>query len=270
MIKKILIIRFSSIGDIVLTTPVIRCLKKQLGAEIHFATKGQYVSLMQSNPFIDKIHVLQNSLPDFIEQVEKENFDFVVDLHNNLRTFIIKSHLQLSAKSFSKINFQKWLMVNFKVDILPRKHLVDRYLKTVHHLGVINDGEGLDYFIPEADIVDITLFPFHFQNGFTAIAIGGAHNTKKLPLERLIELCLKINVPIILLGGKEDFGSGEIVEKSDPNKIYNGCGKYSINQSASIIQQAQKVYTHDTSMMQAGKQEKLLMYSNQAKALNFI
>ncbi len=75
------------------------------------------------------------------------------------------------------------------------------------------------------------------------------HYTKKLTLDKLIELCSKINLPIILLGGKEDFANGKIIEKSNPEKIMNSCGKYNINQSASIIQQAQKVFTHDTGMM---------------------
>jgi ADP-heptose:LPS heptosyltransferase len=97
--------------------------------------------------------------------------------------------------------------------------------------------------------VDISLLPTQFQNGFSAIAIGGAHNTKKLPPEKLIELCSEINSPIILLGGKEDSENGQIIEKSNPDKKINACGKYSINQSASILKQAQKVYTHDTGMM---------------------
>ena len=167
MPKKILVIRFSSIGDIVLTTPVIRCLKQQLpDAEIHFATKKQYVSVLEANPSISKIHVFEDKkLPTLVQQLSDEKFDLLIDLHNNLRSFLIRSNLNIENRRFNKINFQKWLMVNFKINILPEKHIVDRYLECVKDHGVINDGKGLDHFIPQKDLVDITSLPPQFKNG---------------------------------------------------------------------------------------------------------
>ncbi|MFI5172011.1 MAG: glycosyltransferase family 9 protein [Chitinophagales bacterium] len=250
MVKKILIIRFSSIGDIVLTTPVIRCIKKQLNAEIHFATKKQFASVLSANPYISKLHVLEDKmLPELVDALNKEKFDLIVDLHNNLRTFLIKSNLGLESRSFNKLNFQKWLMVKFKINRLPEKHIVDRYLETVKDFGVANDGEGLDYFIPEKEMVDVQTLPVLFQNGFIAFVIGAMHFTKKLPAEKAIELCSKFSLPVVLIGGREDFDAGEKIASSNIEKIYNACGKYSINQSASLLQQAIKVYTHDTGMM---------------------
>src|SRR5437868_14129945 len=97
---KILIVRFSSIGDIVLTTPVVRCLKTQIDdAEIHFVTKVQYQTIVQNNPYIDKIFFLKESLTDLILDLKKEKYDVVIDLHNNLRTRILK--WRLGAQSFS-------------------------------------------------------------------------------------------------------------------------------------------------------------------------
>src|SRR5450432_3948100 len=128
---KILVVRFSSIGDIVLTTPVVRCLKTQIdNAEIHYVTKDQYQSVLKSNPYIDKLFTLKESLSDLIQELKREKYDIVIDLHNNLRTRIIKLRLGARSFSFNKLNIEKWLMVNLKINHLPDKHIVDRYLET--------------------------------------------------------------------------------------------------------------------------------------------
>ncbi|MFY0593968.1 glycosyltransferase family 9 protein [Roseivirga sp.] len=268
MPKKILIIRFSSIGDIVLTTPVIRVIKSQLDdVEVHYCTKKQYHSILEANPYIDKFHFLGEDLNALAKALKAEQFDFVVDLHNNLRTRILKSKLGTESQAFPKLNWEKWLIVNLKVDKLPNIHIVDRYLEAAKPLGVKKDLLGLDYFIPEKDEIEDDWLPKTHQKNFVAFAIGGQHETKKLPLDRMIELCDKINKPIILLGGKEDAENGAKIEaffdregETEENReslealgknaeIYNACGKFNINQSASIIKKASYVFTHDTGMM---------------------
>lgn len=88
---KFLIIRFSSIGDIVLTTPVVRCLKKQVpGAEVHYLTKNNFKGIIESNPNIDKIHLLSNDPDNVIKDLKQESFDYIIDLHHNLRTLKVK------------------------------------------------------------------------------------------------------------------------------------------------------------------------------------
>ncbi len=248
---KFLIIRFSSIGDIVLTTPVIRCLKQQVeNAEIHYTTKKQFASIINTNPYIDKIHLLDGKLNDLINELKKENFDYIIDLHNNLRSSIIKTRLKAIAFSFNKINLQKWLMVTFKVNKLPKKHIVERYLETCKIFGVENDNIGLDFFIEKTNEVNLKSIPDRFKNGYAAIVIGAKHNTKQLPVEKLARLCKEINCPIILLGGKEDNEKAKIViEKSGKNEILNACGNYNLQQSASLVKQAKVVITHDTGLM---------------------
>lgn len=266
--KKILVIRFSSIGDIVLTTPVIRSLKTQLPeAEIHYLTKKSFNVLLTNNPYVDKVHLLEDSLNNTIKQLKKEQYDLIIDLHNNLRTTIIKFRLSVKSNTFDKINFKKWLKVNLKIDKLPNRHIVERYMDTLIPLGIKMDMLGLDYFIPEKDEVPMDWLPETHQDGFVAFAIGAQHATKKLPLKRMIELCDKINKPIVLLGGKEDASIADQIEKfftksvvSEPmeeglqelNKkaiIYNACGKYNLNQSASLIKSASHVFSHDTGLM---------------------
>ncbi|MFY7912024.1 MAG: glycosyltransferase family 9 protein [Emticicia sp.] len=240
---KFLILRFSSIGDIVLTTPVVRCIKLQYPeAEVHFATKKQFKVLVENNPYIDKYHLLEKSLNPFVKALQSEDYDYVIDLHNNLRTSIIKFRLSKKSFSFDKLNFKKWLLVNLKIHQMPNIHIVDRYLKTVESLGIKNDMRGLDYFIPEKDKVQI-------NESYIAFAIGGQHATKKLPTSRIIEICQKLNSKIMLLGGKEDSSAAEEIEKAVGEKIINACGKYNLNQSASLVQQAEYLITHDTGLM---------------------
>jgi ADP-heptose:LPS heptosyltransferase len=202
---KFLIIRFSSIGDIVLTSPVIRCLKQQVeGSIIHFTTKKQFLPLLQANPYIDKIHSLDDSLPVLIRELKDEKFDYIIDLHHNLRSFLVKSRLRSFDFSFRKLNFEKWLIVNLKIDRLPRIHIVERYLQTLSLFEVVNDGKGLDYFIPEKETVDIAILPAEFSRGYVALVIGARHFTKQLPVNKLVSLCSLISKPVVLLGGKED------------------------------------------------------------------
>ena len=247
---KFLIIRFSSIGDIVLTTPVVRCLKKQLiTAEVHYLTKSSFRSLTDSNPYIDKVHYFENDLDSVIEQLNGEDFDYIIDLHHNFRTLKVKKALGKKSFSFKKLNFEKWLLTALKINNLPAVHIVDRYMDTVKEFGIKNDGAGLDYFIPEQDRVKESDIPASHHAGYIGIAIGAALNTKKLPLHKLRELCAGINHPIILLGGKEDVANAEQISAVDPHKIYNACGKFSINESADLVRRSKFLITHDTGLM---------------------
>lgn len=248
---KFLIVRFSSIGDIVLTTPVIRCLRNEYPqATIHYLTKKKFAAIVQSNPHLDKVLLLEENFNKIIEQIENEEYDYIIDLHHNLRTLRIKNSIRdIPFYSFNKLNIEKWIYTNFKINRMPHIHIVDRYMATVRKLGVKNDGLGLDYFIPENDKIKEGDIPFSHLQGYIAIAIGAAHNTKKLPAYKLKELVEKIKFPIILLGGKEDFTNGEKIAASDPIKIYNACGKFSLNESADIIRNAKLVISHDTGLM---------------------
>ena len=150
---KILVIRFSSIGDIVLTTPVIRGLKLQLGGEVHYLTKNSFQNLLISNPHIDKVFSIKKNVTEVLSQLKVEQYDYIVDLHKNLRSQQVRLALQAKYLTFAKINFEKWLMVNFKHNRLPSEHIVFRYLKAVESLGVKYDGEGLDYFFTQKNII---------------------------------------------------------------------------------------------------------------------
>ncbi len=244
--KKILIIRLSSIGDIVLTTPVIRCLKHQIkDVSIQYLIKPQYYDVIKNNPYIDKIHKYDKK--NLVEDLKKENFDFIIDLHKNLRSLKLRFALKVKSYSFNKLNIRKWLYVNFKINKMPDIHIVERYLKTVQELNVENDNKGLDYFLSEEE--DIKKLPEKHKQGYILIALGAQHNTKKLSKEKIISICKLLKQPVILAGGKGDFETAEYIKNNTGELVYNACGKYSINQSAFLVKEAEVVITHDTGLM---------------------
>ena len=247
---KFLIIRFSSIGDIVLTSPVVRCLKQQVPeAEIHFLVKDKFQSVVAHNPYIDKIHVLAHSWELMIEELKTESYDYIIDLHHNVKTLRVKKALKVKAFSFYKLNIQKYLLTAFKINLLPKTHIVDRYLKTVESFGVKNDGQGLDYFIAEEEKTKLKDIPASHQAGYIACVIGAAHNTKKWPVHKWKQFCTEIKHPVILLGGPEDREAAETIASVDDIKVYNACGKFSLNESADLVRKAKLVITHDTGLM---------------------
>jgi len=301
--RKILVIRFSSIGDIVLTTPVIRCLKKQIqDAEIHVLTKKKFANLYKTNIYINKVYEYDDSLKKNIEELKLENYDYVVDLQKNKRSVRVTRALGRPHASFPKLNFRKFLLSTFKIDIMPDVHIVDRYFKAVEKLNVRNDFYGLDFFISDKNNFPISELPVEFQNGYYAFVIGGTYKTKILPPVKIAEVLKKINKPVILLGGPDDVERAEEIislvngqpttDNGDINsqiqkdsqvfrfsdfqiqkdsqvfrfsdsqiqkdsqifrfsdfQILNLVGRINLEQSASIVKNADSVLTNDTGLM---------------------
>lgn len=259
--KKILVVRFSSIGDIVLTTPVVRALHQQLGAEVHYLTKQAFKGVLEANPYIAKLHLLQKDVSEVLPALRQERFDAVVDLHNNLRSAQVKWQLGAKRYAFQKLNWEKWLLVRFKLNRLPDRHIVDRYLAAAAPLGIHNDGQGLDYFISPADTVDTR--PLLSTHGipplvgerddqpprYVAFVIGAAHATKRMPPEKITSICRNIDWPVLLLGGPDDAAAGQQIADAAGTHVINLCGQLRLNQSASLVQQAWQVITHDTGLM---------------------
>lgn len=246
---KFLVIRFSSIGDIVLASPVFRCLKTQVAtAELHLLTKSSFKAVTEANPYIDKFHYLDDSLDILIKQLKNEDYDYVIDLHNNFRSKRIRSALGKESQVIDKLNWQKFVLTNLHINIMPGRHITQRNLDTVKVFGVVDDGKGLDYFIPEKGRIREEDLPASHLAGYIAVVIGASYATKKLPVVKLQELCRSIKYPLILVGGKEDADEGQQVASVDPARIYNACGKFNLNESADLVRRANLVISHDTGL----------------------
>lgn len=247
-LRKVLIIRFSSIGDIVLTTPIIRCVRKQVGAEVHVLTKNEYTSLLEHNPYIDRILTLQPKLSKTALDVRQEKYDLIIDLHKSLRSRLITAFSGSASIRYNKLNFSKWLMVRFKINRLPiGKHLVDRYFEALNTLGIFDDGMGLDFFIkPEdADVAKQKVTGFPYQ----VLILGATYYTKRIPFNKCEEIISSTTMQTVLLGGKDVNEIAKALAIKHPQKVLNFCGTLNIGTSAAILTDAKKVYSGDTGMM---------------------
>ena len=248
---KLLIIRFSSIGDIVLITPVLRAIKQQYPGEteVHVLTKHSYAGVLEGNPNVNKIHTIDNSVKEVMIELKNVHFDYVIDLHNNIRSRAVKSALNCPSFTVRKYNIQKWLWVNFGINRMPQNHIVDRYLETLQSFGIKADDLGLEYYIPSTERFPVDDMPEIMRKPYIAFAVGATHEGKKFSLQRIVDVVKAIDQPVVLTGGKEDAAAGDAITSACGNRVYNGCGKWSLHRSADVVDRAELILTGDTGMM---------------------
>lgn len=245
---KILVIRFSSIGDIVLTSPVYRILQEQLphGAEVHLLTQKRFAFVNEANPFVNKIWSVDKSGMEVFNELKEENFDYIIDLQNSLRSRSTRKKLGVLSFHVNKQNFRKWIQVNLGLWKGPIEHIVDRYIDTLKTFKIENDGKALEYFIPSSTTSIHDLLPNEFiQDGYTVIAAGGAHEGKRWSEENWKELSNCFHEDrIVWIGGKEDS-----IELKHSPKHLDLIGKCSVHESARLVESARAVICGDTGMM---------------------
>lgn len=243
--KNILVIRFSSIGDIVLCSPVVRHLK-QNGHQVTMITKPSFKALWKNNPNVDELIVADQITPEVISELKEKAFDVVVDLHNNSRSNKIKRGLGIKAYTIKKSNVNKALLVWLKSKSFASSHIVDRYLDTITELVERKDSLGLDFFEDEPT----EKVESYLNKSYAVYVIGGQHQGKMMSVNRMIELCKQVQVPLYLLGGPDDKASGEQIEKASGNdKVVNLAGALSLMDSVNLLKQAKFVISHDTGLM---------------------
>lgn len=229
-----------------LTTPVLRRLAQQLEGEteIHFLTKKKFASILEANPNVHRIHTIDQSVQEVMPELEALDFDYVIDLHNNIRSRIVKRKLKRLNFTFNKLNITKWLWVNLGINRMPNVHVVDRYLETIAAFGTTDDGKGLDYFIPEQIAPSFISLP----EKYVAFAIGGAHIGKRMDAGKMALLCQSIPYPVVLLGGKEDEAAAREIETASTH-VVSYAGKLSLHESAWVVKQSELVLCGDTGLM---------------------
>lgn len=247
-ITRILVIRLSSIGDIVLTTPVVRQLATQLDGqvEVHYLTKEKFAAVLQGNPHIHRVHTMRDTVQEVLPELESIGFHYIIDLHNNIRSSIVKRRLKSLAFTFDKLNLRKWLWVNLGWNSLPQMHVVDRYRATIKAFGTEDDGKGLEFFIPEN--VSIAL-PESHAAGYFVFAIGAAHEGKRMSRDKIIGWLKQCTFPVILIGGNEDKGDAESIAAACGDNVISRAGEWSLHQSAAALRDAVAVISGDTGMM---------------------
>jgi heptosyltransferase-2 len=237
---KILVIRFSAIGDILLTFPVVEALQyKYPTAEIHFLTKPSNKPVLDLLSSKVQPRFLQESLLETANQLRGERYDLVIDLHNNLRTFLLQLlMLKGSWNRFRKLNFQKWLFTSFKWNTLPKVHVVERYAQaaSVNPISVtlaVNNANHVVESLP---------------SNYVAWVLGATFSTKQYPLSKLIETIERLDMPIVLLGGDKENLLASSLHAHFPSLI-SYVGKTSLSEAALVLSKAKVVVTNDTGLM---------------------
>jgi ADP-heptose:LPS heptosyltransferase len=253
-LSKFLIIRFSSIGDIVLTTPVVRSIKRQFpDSEVHYLTKGAYRDLLIHNPYIDRLHLLEGKLGDLLPELKALQFDFILDLHHNLRSWHVKASLRRPSASFSKNNLQKYLLTRLRQRKIRIPHIVERYGATLKLAGGSLDDGGLDLFLPDglADEMAVRLR----DNGLDpdapllAVALGAKHATKRWIPSYFVDLLNRLDRPVVLIGGGDTLAEANEIKEGIRVPCFDGVGKFGLLESAALMKNCSEVLTHDSGFM---------------------
>lgn len=246
-INKILIIRLSSIGDIILTTGVINFIKDLYPkAELYYLTVENFASIVENNNKIKSVIYYKKNLNFTQQQKYKKNlldnlqinkFDLIIDLHNNFRSKIFRYGIFHNLVQIKKNRLRKILLVNFKplFNLIYKKnqmskyHTFDNYIKPIiKYAGQLNNESKIIQKYKHTEIQNNLSENFGLNNKLEfvknsiIIAPGAKHFTKRLPAQKYVELSLKLlakyeKLNIIFLGGKEEIEIG----KSIIDKIIN-------------------------------------------------
>lgn len=244
-----MVVRFNSIGDIVLTTPVLEILSNA-DYEVHYLMKAAYSAILSNNPFISKIWTFNNRLEEVIPALRKENFDHIIDLHSNYRSWKIKNALNVKSHTFKKSRIRTFLMVHLGIWRKPKKHITDKFVDTIRPLVNVPHNYRCRYHLSKEDIKLSPQFDIP-DSSYYVVAVGAAFHTKTIPPLLLASCISAFGGHCILIGGKEDLDLAVRIESEISKEVhlYNLTGKLTIDESALIMNQADFVISGDTGML---------------------
>jgi lipopolysaccharide heptosyltransferase II len=246
-LKKILIIRLSSMGDVLLTTPLIRSIKKQNpNIQIDFVIKTEFFDVLKHNPYLNNIYKYSKHTSEkreLINSLNANRYEIIIDLQNNLRSREIIRHLDCKIQRFKKNSINKFLLVHFKINKLKDAHQIPvRYAETA---GVELDTEGLDFFTSNEPDSKLKT-----NDKFIGLSPGAKHFTKRWPKEYFIELGKRLEsagYKVTIFGGPDEVElTTEIVNQL--SNALNLCNE-NILQTAANMKMCRAIYTNDSGAM---------------------
>ena len=258
--KKILVIRLSSIGDILLTTPVYRLIKKMSPkTELHVITKREFGELLAYSPHIDKLLLFDSSqekgeLKKWKARIKAEKYDFIADLHNNFRSHVLTAdYPPAKVRRLKKYKKERFILIHFGRNLYNIvRSVAQRYIDVFHAWEMIDDGQGAEIFWPDSVVKKMDeLFPELYN--FTGIAPGAAFHTKTWPLECFAQLAEKLyknnQNPVVFFGGPEEAEIESFLKSELKIPYINLIGKLSLLESTYMISRASLLITNDSSPM---------------------
>ncbi|MBN1639401.1 MAG: glycosyltransferase family 9 protein [Ignavibacteriales bacterium] len=245
--NKILIIRLSSLGDVLLTTPVIREIKtKYPKIKIDFLVRNNFSDVYKYNPILNKLYEYKNdNAEELISILKKNNYDLIIDLQNSRKSRRLVRKLKCPRVRFKKHNFKKFLFVRLKINLLKSiDSIPERYAESLP--GILLDNYGLDIFIPHS--IKSVLSD---NEKYIGICPGSKHFSKRYPKEYFIELAKMLiseNYKIVLFGGKDDKIICYDISRELPNAI-NLSNNNNLLQTAEDMKKCEIVLCNDSGLM---------------------
>ena len=263
--RKLLVVRLSSLGDILLTTPFIRALKQRFPRiRLDYLTGSRYRELLQSNPHIDYLMTMdvgrgKKEIQSIAERVKCEGYDAYVDLHGAIRSLQIRRKSKVhQVLTFKKYRFQRAILILLKRNIYPDDRSMALWMMDVGKtLGIQDDGDGLDLFVePDVEHNTRKLLEVKSQDSQTdwiAMAPGARHFTKRWPVDRWIDLARRLtetyHVRILVLGDGDDRQLGKEIIAGIDDQGYNGAGLFSLSESAAALSCCRVAITNDSGLL---------------------
>ncbi|MBL0175230.1 MAG: lipopolysaccharide heptosyltransferase II [Ignavibacteria bacterium] len=259
-----LVLRLSSIGDVILVTPFLRALKAAFpSVSIDVAVKAQFAELLAHHPLVDRLIAVDTvagmaGLRTLNAEFRARRYDAVFDLHNNFRSRLLRRGTGTALRVIRKRSIRRALFVRFKLrtlgGVVP---VAERYIETAADFGVRPDGRGPEVFLPKgmAESVRAKLRALGWNPDAPAIAIapGARHFTKRWPAESWAGVARAIaaqtDAQVLLLGGPDDGVAGDAIAAAIPGRVINACGALTLLETAAAMDCCSAVACNDSGLM---------------------
>jgi ADP-heptose:LPS heptosyltransferase len=265
-IPKILIIRFSSFGDIVLTFPFLNELRRLYpDAQIDFIMKPQYAELVKLHPAVDNYFEYSDYTKMLLNQT---NYDAVFNLQGNPKSMRISAHTGKSVYRVKKDTLKKLILVNFKINKL--QDFLPVYAKYLVTLREFNPDVRISYSVTEnlkIDTQNIT------SGEYVIVSPSSKHFTKRLPADKFIDILKSLKSKIVLTGDKSKTDN-DICSyiKNNTGNTENLCGKLSFSELAAYIRDSKFLLCNDSGVLHLGEalnKKVFVFYGSTVKEFGF-
>ncbi|MDT8324479.1 MAG: lipopolysaccharide heptosyltransferase II [Bacteroidota bacterium] len=262
-LRKILLIRLSSIGDIILTTPMLRVLKARYPeVQLHFAVRREFSDLLRRNPHIDRLIAVDTAqgtqaLRALNLKLTGEQYDAVFDLQNNFRSRLLRNGLSRSMQAIDKRQWRRLLLlktgINLYRDIDP---VPDRYIETAARYGLAHDHRGpelhLDVDLRGNARLKLRAAGWRDHRPLIGLCPGARHYSKRWPAARfaaLASLLLARGCDIAVFGAEDERETADALQRLHPERVHNCCGRLSLMENAAAMEHCAVVFANDSGLM---------------------
>ena len=256
---NVLAVRFSSIGDILLTTPLLRAIQRSHpGSRVTVLTKREYVPLLSHNPHVYRVLGMApgRSLLGLATELRGDRYSHLLDLHDSLRSRALRVLVPGRWRSYPKHRLDRALLIRMKRNrYRDRRPVAERYFSAAKDLGVRPDGGPPDFFLgPEAgEHVAAWLASVRLENqSIVAVAPGAAHATKRWPLEHwrtLVNRQVADGHAVVIVGGPGDAALGAALSNGTDERITNAAGIFGLQATGALLRRARALVSGDTGVM---------------------